>query len=773
MGQKILIFSHSDSPTHRDPVGVMWGQHSWWKSTGLRAALLTVTWLVSAACWAQQASPDGVPSLPQRGVYPTTSATMEPDGGFSWIGSETMAEKRSRAVYSFWQPATGEMRQEPLPIDGSVYTMIKTSHGTLLLMSEEKAAPTGVAHRLVLVRSKTASVSAPLLVARAAAKMVVMRDQSVVILGGSADNKRTAAVELVRYAAGRLTVERLPDLPGELRQGYSTVALDDGRLMVLGGSSGKFIGCWPCTAETYFLDPLSKAWSAGPRLPEPSADASATRLPDGQVLLAGGWTPESGSRTGPTRATWLFNPSTRVFVPAKPMATGVAMHHAVWAPQGVGANAHAQLLVAGGNSTSIQAFDVATGHWRLVGESCKESGTGSSIAFPFVFNRQSYLWLNSGGKNFCDRSNGSSDWELNALRLEPSSQAPGRVLHWKRGLALYRHELAFAPSNGKGAALAVGGSLQSATSAVDAIWPDGRIMALPSLLHARRAAKVVALPDGGFLVVGGSPDAERNPSDNLPVEWLSSAGVSGGHPWVTLDTKLPNDAVIGYLASGQALVLTSGTQLQTLRFLDTGKGRPTIAFKPLPALPVARRDTENSRVLVKGLTDGRIIAAGGDIDRHHEIYNPSSRTWRRSALSRGSGGPVLILNDGRVVKLSRLPAPASEQKRGTGAAAKEIALLEVSSADGLSWKRFGKTPPLALARFDNARLFSIQDELFLSGREVSNDGFDLVQWFNRKSQRWEIVWEAATGDNGRHHVGRLIARSLANGKQIVLPVAGF
>ncbi|MBC7619982.1 MAG: hypothetical protein H7293_13530, partial [Candidatus Saccharibacteria bacterium] len=72
-----------------------------------------------------------------------------------------------------------------------------------------------------------------------------------------------------------------------------------------------------------------------------------------------------------------------------------------------------------------------------------------------------------------------------------------------------------------------------------------------------------------------------------------------------------------------------------------------------------------------------------------------------------------------------------------------------------------------------ARLFSIQDELFLSGREVSNDGFDLVQWFNRKSQRWEIVWEAATGDNGRHHVGRLIARRLANGKQIVLPVAGF
>jgi hypothetical protein len=296
---------------------------------------------------------------------------------------------------------------------------------------------------------------------------------------------------------------------------------------------------------------------------------------------------------------------------------------------------------------------------------------------------------------------------------------------------------------------------------------------LPSLLYARRGAKVVALPDGGFLVVGGSTDTKRTPHDNLPVEWLSSAGVSGGQPWVTLDAKLSNDAVFGYLADGQALVLTAGTQLQNLRFLDTGKSQPSVEFKPLTALPMARRDTEDSRVLIKGLSDGRIVAAGGDIKRYHDIYDPLSRAWKRSALSRGSGGPVVILKDGRVVRMSHMPAPGSGQKSRGGAPLKEIALLEVCSADGLSWKKLGKTPPLAVARFQDARLFSIQDELFLSGREVYDSGIDLVQWFNRQSHRWEIVWEAATQDNWRLHAGRLIGRRLANGKQIILPVAGF
>ena len=163
----------------------------------------------------------------------------------------------------------------------------------------------------------------------------------------------------------------------------------------------------------------------------------------------------------------------------------------------------------------------------------------------------------------------------------------------------------------------------------------------------------MALPDGGFFVAGGTGDKKNPPLESLPVEWLAGAAVSSGAPWVTLDAQFSKDAVFGHLANGQVLALTAGTNLQSLVFADTGKGRPTVGFNALPALPQARRNAEDSRVLIKGLSDGRIIAAGGDVQdsrskadgepgshrasRYHDIYDPSSGAWKRSAPSRGSG----------------------------------------------------------------------------------------------------------------------------------------
>ena len=161
------------------------------------------------------------------------------------------------------------------------------------------------------------------------------------------------------------------------------------------------------------------------------------------------------------------------------------------------------------------------------------------------------------------------------------------------------------------------------------------------------------------------------------------------------------------LATWPMLALTGGINLQSLVFADTRKGRPTVLFNALPGLPHERRNAEDSRVLIKGLSDGRIIAAGGEVDndrgkadgepgsrrasRYDDIYDPSSRAWKRSAPFRGSGGPVAILNDDRVVRLSRIAAPGSRQKSRDGAPSKEIALLEVCSADGLSWRKRQKT----------------------------------------------------------------------------------
>jgi hypothetical protein len=54
-------------------------------------------------------------------------------------------------------------------------------------------------------------------------------------------------------------------------------------------------------------EPLAMQWSRGPPLPVPYVSTTATALPNGRVLLAGGSTPQTSRRNA---NTYLFNPLT-------------------------------------------------------------------------------------------------------------------------------------------------------------------------------------------------------------------------------------------------------------------------------------------------------------------------------------------------------------------------------------------------------------------------------------------------------------------------------
>jgi hypothetical protein len=67
----------------------------------------------------------------------------------------------------------------------------------------------------------------------------------------------------------------------------------------------------------------------------------------------------------------------------------------------------------------------------------------------------------------------------------------------------------------------------------------------------------------------------------------------------------------------------------------------------------------------------------------------------------------------------------------------------------------------------------LDNELFLSGelaQHRSGIGMDAVQWFNVASHQWETVWEIPQGEQWRDHIGRMVIRTLANGKRVMLPV---
>lgn len=724
---------------------------------------------------ASQAGVARTPKLapfPVENFYVSAPVHAAPDGALSWWGMVHTSGDRWETGESRWNPRTGELVQRPLHIDGSVAGGVDLGEARLLLLGTGETA-----ERALLIRADDTRLETTLTLQRTHPVMLVLPDQSVLLLGGKAAGARSNAVELLRIQDNKLQVERLPDIPGKPRAGFSALALDDTGVLLMGGEEGGYIGCMPCTSTSYFLDLATRTWRAGPALPEAMSDASATLLPDGKVLIAGGWTPEYDWSAGPTRATYLLDPASGRFTPGPPLPAPVAIHTARW----FGAAGARQLLVAGGNSAAIQAFDPDTGQWRLVGEACQGDQQGARFTFPFTLGEYSFLGRVHSEGAFC------ADWQANLsvdpMRL-PAAGGSARI-DPEEGIALYRNGMAFAPARAGAPALLAGGSIHTGmnsylpTAAVDAIDSDGTVRALPAMTFARTGARAVGFANGSYLVLGGRGGKanERPASLEYPApEWFSGRT----HRWTAM-APLPPFAVLDRQTGGGLLLADSEGGVTRVRVSENEAGLPAVTSIELPKLKSPRMQDEALSLQLKGLADGRIVLACGqtrragakddgqdsfaptrDVDR----FDPKTRQWHRSAPSRSVGGSCAVFDDGRVVRLGRVPVRGKSTD-------KSPVIMELSTPDSNAWRPFGGALSKVLHNVETARLFVLQDELFVVGRERrTGAGGDSVQWFNQAKRRWEIMWDTAAQDHGGMNVGRVLVRQLGNGKRVVLPVAG-
>ena len=114
------------------------------------------------------------------------------------------------------------------------------------------------------------------------------------------------------------------------------------------------------------------------------------------------------------------------------------------------------------------------------------------------------------------------------------------------------------------------------------------------------------------------------------------------------------------------------------------------------------------------------------------------------------------------MKWGSVTAAPAGAKSGDQQAAEVRGILEISSADGKSWRELEGPETIHMVE---RRPFTIEGELFLSGHQV-------VQWFDAANRRWLTIW-SAPGNNTRLHLGRIVVRDLPGGKRVVLPVAGL
>jgi hypothetical protein len=200
---------------------------------------------------------------------------------------------------------------------------------------------------------------------------VLMPDGRVLFVGGDGTGDRgdPAATSAELYDPTTGTWTATGNLRTPRRTGHTATLLDDGRVLVTGGSAyqGTAGGPYPQDAAEVY-DPITGAWTSTGRMTTPRSQHDATLLPDGTVLATDGYrlaftTTLRAEIYDPRTGTWAL--TTSVPKPGGP---------ATLLPDGT-------VLVVGG--TSDERYDPVSQRWTTIaspdGPGCAPNRRGTLV----------------------------------------------------------------------------------------------------------------------------------------------------------------------------------------------------------------------------------------------------------------------------------------------------------------------------------------------------------------------------------------------------------
>ena len=195
-----------------------------------------------------------------------------------------------------------------------------------------------------LADSGTWTLTGSMNTARVFHMMTLLQNGQVLVAGGRGSNGRPlASAELFDPATGTWTLTGSMDTA---RESATATLLPNGRVLVAGGLDLDLIGNPIVLASAELFDPATGTWTLTGSLNVARFDHTATLLPSGQVLVAGGATFSPGRDA--LASAELFNPATGTWTPTGSMNFARASHTATLLPSG-------QVLVAG-PGTSAELF---------------------------------------------------------------------------------------------------------------------------------------------------------------------------------------------------------------------------------------------------------------------------------------------------------------------------------------------------------------------------------------------------------------------------------
>lgn len=444
--------------------------------------------------------------------------------------------------------------------------------------------------------SRTFTAVGPMHEVRRAFTATLLAD-GVLVVGGLTENGSLAACEL--YDPATRTFLPTGSLL-ESRYDHQAVRLEDGRVLVIGGeflknSSSPNVELSSC--ELY--DPASGTFSSTGSMKETRYAFTATLLPDGTVLAAGGqklasflatgetyspstgtWTQTTGSMSvalseqravrmadgrvllvggvndtsAPLKSGEVYSPASRTFSPTGPMSSGRMEHVAALLPNG-------QVIVSGGFT---QVFTDLTASSDVLDPATLTFSPGPPLSIPRAFAAVATLldgrpMVLSGGQAL------SAEILENGAYGVTGGLTRDRATHAAARMA-------------DGRVLITGGVdlLGTPLASCEVFDPaTQRFTAVASMNRARNGHTCTLLPDGRVLVCGGSGDATGEVyspgSDSWQLLTMAQQHVFAQATRLLDGTVLVTGGLDGSGAAGASAELFNGSGFVSAGTLVTGR----------------------------------------------------------------------------------------------------------------------------------------------------------------------------------------------------------
>ena len=594
------------------------------------------------------------------------TATLLESGSVLVVGGHTTIDGNPLAAAERYNPATNTWSSAgslaaprwdhtATLLPGGWVLVAGGQNGTTVLDTAELYNPT---------TNGWTSVTARLSTARLGHSATALPDGTVLIAGGENDDGYLDSAELFSFNSadpGASIWATTGSLTVNSRTGHSATLLPNGKVMVAGGFGGDIANpgadAHPLTSIELYT-PASGEWSGGDNLQGPRRGHTATLLPTGEVLIAGGqegtnylsgvekidlftgnWTAtdEMDTERSEHSATLLadgtvlvtggtdkdgimldlveiYNPGSGLWTPANSMGTPRASHTATLLPNG-------KLLVAGGGDgstflSSAELYDPQTGGWEFTGGLHQARGNHTAT---LLRNGQVLV---AGGL-------ASNQYLTGAELYNPETGTWSLVTPLKN--ARKNHTATLLTD---GTVLVTGGLGTIGYLGSSERYDVGLNDWLPTggMTAPRGSHSATLLPNGQVLVAGGLNNSSPEPwpktselYDPISGGWATTAGVMNSAHYFHSAALLPNGKV---LVAGGADATGSATQKCEV-------------FDPTTAgwLPVSQMNTPRQSFTTTILPDGKLLAVGGFSDiflKSAELFDLGqgiSPAWRPTITS--------------------------------------------------------------------------------------------------------------------------------------------